>query len=338
MTIPRIAILGDGGWGTALALVLARKGISTTMWGAFPEYLEQMKCSRENAKFLPGITLPDAITFSADLESVVHEHTYFILAIPTIYLRHVLEKMSTFSLRGKYVISGVKGIEEKTFNLPSQIIHSFFPHVPLAVVSGPSHAEEVARAVPTCIVAAAEDGAYAKTIQELFMEARFRVYTSQDMAGVQLGGALKNVIAIAAGMCDGLGFGANTKAALLSRGLHEIVRLGVALGGRKETFFGLSGLGDLVTTCFSSYGRNRGVGERIAQGETITAILAQMQMVPEGVYTARSVFALTQKHRIDMPIATEVYRVLFEHKVPLDSMADLMMRDSKDEMTLYPGK
>ncbi|MBU1863322.1 MAG: NAD(P)-dependent glycerol-3-phosphate dehydrogenase [Candidatus Omnitrophica bacterium] len=328
----RIAILGDGGWGTALALVLARKGLSPTLWGVFPHYIEEIKITRENKKYLPRIKIPQTINFSSNLQQVVEQNDVLVVAIPTIYLRGILEKISTCNVSRKIVVSCVKGIENETLLTPSRIIHECLRDIKLAVLSGPSHAEEVARNIPTCVVATSENHAVAKKVQEIFMETRFRVYTSNDLIGVELGGALKNVIAIAAGLCDGLDFGANTKAALLSRGLQEIIRLGIVLGAKAETFFGLSGMGDLVTTCISSYGRNRSVGERIARGEKIKDIVGSMEMIAEGVKTTRSAFNLAEKHSIDMPITSEVYQVLYKNKSPLQSISDLMLRDSKDEI------
>ena len=332
MNKERIAILGDGGWGTALALVLSRKGMRPILWGAFPQYIKELKVTRENRKFLPGVTLPESIVLSSELEGAVNESDIIVIAIPTLFLRNVLEKLKKCSLDGKIVVSCAKGIENNTLLTPSQIIHTYLKDAHLTVLSGPSHAEEVARNIPTCVVITSEDKSIAEYVQSIFMEARFRVYTSSDVLGVELGGALKNIIAIAAGICDGLQFGSNTKAALLSRGLQEIIRLGTALGAEVETFFGLSGMGDLVTTCISPYGRNRAVGERIARGEKLEDILHSMEMIAEGVYTTRSAYDLAKRYNIEMPITLEVYRVLYENKDPLQSISDLMLRASKGEM------
>ena len=327
----RIAILGDGGWGTALALVLARKGLQPILWGAFPEYLDKMYSDRENKNFLPGITLPSLISFEHNLEKVISDNNIIVVAIPTAYLRSTAERITKINCKGKIFVSCTKGIEQNTLLTPYHILQKYVNNAEIAVLSGPSHAEEVARAVPTCVVVAAHDENVASEIQDVYMEERFRVYTSSDVIGLEYGGALKNVIAIAAGICDGLKFGSNTKAALLSRGLQEIVRLGCACGSQKETFFGLSGMGDLVTTCFSEFGRNRHVGERIGKGEKIKDILKSMQMVAEGVNTTKSAYALAEKHEVEMPIVTEVYRILYEDKDPLQSISDLMMRTSKSE-------
>jgi glycerol-3-phosphate dehydrogenase (NAD(P)+) len=332
MAHQKIAVLGDGGWGTALALVLSRKKIPVTVWGVFPNYLKEVESSRINSKFLPHIVLPREISFNADLQAVFEDNDIIIVAVPTAYLRITLEKVKNIKTSSKIIVSCTKGIENGSLLRPSEIIRSIFPEVAIAVLSGPSHAEEVAKNIPTCVVSSAESKETARLIQELFMEDRFRVYTTSDVIGVEMGGALKNVIAIAAGICDGLDFGSNTKAALLSRGLQEIVRLGNQMGACTETFFGLSGMGDLVTTCISQFGRNRFVGERIGRGEKLADILNSMEMVAEGVNTTRSAFDLSKKYAIEMPITREVFSLLFENKDPLESISDLMLRQSKDEM------
>jgi len=335
MNQKRISILGDGGWGTALALVLARQDIPSTIWGPSPEYLTELETTRHNRKFLPHIStpLPAEISFDPNLRRVVETSDILIITIPTAYLRSVLEKVRDLSFKDTRIVSCTKGIEKVTFLTPSRIIQDVLNVSGCIALSGPSHAEEVAHNIPTCVVAASSDREMGQEVQNLFMEKRFRVYTSDDVLGVELGGALKNIIAIAAGICDGLSFGSNTKAALLSRGLQEIVRFGVALGARTETFFGLSGMGDLVTTCISQYGRNRALGERIARGEKLDTIVSSTEMVAEGVYSTLSAYDQGRKLKIEMPITREVYNVLYENKDPLESISDLMLRDSKDEMT-----
>jgi glycerol-3-phosphate dehydrogenase (NAD(P)+) len=332
----KIAILGDGGWGTALAIVLSRKRIPVTLWGPFPDYLEELRTSRKNRKFLPHLTfpLPEEISFNADLKQVIASHDIIIAVIPTAYLRKVLSDCTKLDLSEKIFVSCTKGIEKESFLTPSGVIKDVLGISDTVVLSGPSHAEEVANHIPTCVVVASQAAEKSDEVQALFMEQMFRVYTSSDVLGVELGGALKNVIAIAAGICDGLSFGSNTKAALLSRGLQEVVRFGLARGAQKpETFFGLSGMGDLVTTCVSPFGRNRAVGERVARGEKIADIEGSMEMVAEGVYTTRSAYALAQDLKIEMPITQEVYKVLYDHKDPLESISDLMLRGSKNEMS-----
>lgn len=332
MSINRIAVLGDGGWGTALSLVLARKGFNPTLWSAFPEHVKEFQAKKENTHFLAGIPLPNNINFSSDLEKTVTTHDLIVVAIPTVYVRSTLARLTKEVLKEKVIVSCTKGIENSTLQTPLEIISELTSHCELVALSGPSHAEEVAKAVPTCVVVASYNERAALEVQETFMEPNFRVYTSKDVIGVELGGALKNVVALASGICDGLGFGSNTKAALISRGVQEIQRLGVALGAQSETFFGLSGMGDLVTTCFSAHGRNRKVGERIGKGEQLEEIVKSMKMVAEGVKTSLSAYRLAQKHSIDMPIIAEVYHVLYEGKDPKQSINDLMMRDSKNEM------
>lgn len=332
----KIAILGDGGWGTALALVLSRKAVPVTLWGPFSAYLDEMRSTKKNRKFLPHIDfpLPDEISFEGDIKRVISEHDIIVVVIPTAYLRTVLSECVDLDLKGKVFVSCTKGIEKGSFLTPSGIINDVLKITDTVVLSGPSHAEEVAKNVPTCVVVASRVPERSREIQTLFMEQMFRVYTSEDALGVELGGALKNVIAIAAGICDGLTFGSNTKAALLSRGLQEVVRFGMALGAQKpETFFGLSGMGDLVTTCVSPFGRNRAVGERIAGGEKVDDIVASMDMVAEGIYTTRSAYALSRDLNIEMPITQEVYSVLYENKDPLESISDLMLRGSKNEIS-----
>lgn len=328
----RIAVLGDGGWGTALSLLLDRKGCEAVLWSAFPDYAEVLKEKRENVKFLKGIPLPGSVAITADLDEAVTTSEMVIVAVPTQFLRNIIKQIRPESVKGKAVVSVAKGIEKKTLLCPSQIISGEIPSEKLAVLSGPSHAEEVARRLPCCVVVASKSGETAQQVQRILMDVSFRIYTSEDVIGVELGGAVKNVVAIAAGICDGLGFGSNAKAALLSRGLSEITRLGIALGARQSTFFGLSGLGDLVTTCISEYGRNRRVGELLGQGKRLEEILAGMEMVAEGIETARSVLELAAKQKIEMPIAKEVHRVLFEGKDPRQAVEELMLREPKMEM------
>lgn len=328
----KVTILGDGAWGTALACLLDRKGEDVILWSAFPEYVEVLREKHENVKFLPGIPLAKTIEFSSDLTDSVCKNEVIVFAIPTQYLRNVLYKMKGDEFTGKIIVSVAKGIEKNTLMRPSEVIVSKVKNARLAVLSGPSHAIEVARNMPTCAVIASKDRALAKQAQRVFMDGNFRVYTSEDIVGVELGGALKNVIAIAAGICDGLQFGSNAKAALLTRGLLEITRLGVRLGANPNTFFGLSGLGDLVTTCISESGRNRRVGQQVGEGKPIEDVLAGMQSVVEGVETTRSVIALAERQNLEMPIAREIYRVLFEKKDPRHAVGDLMLRDAKMEL------
>lgn len=328
----KISVIGDGGWGTALALHAYSCGHCVRIWSAFPDYAKQLNKKRENSKYLPGIVIPKKVEIIDDLEYAIVDADIIILAVPTQFVRGVLARIATMPTQGKILVNVAKGIENSTFLTPYEIMTDMLSEGDFAVLSGPSHAEEVARKVPTCVVVASKKKKTAECLQQALSSACFRVYTSEDMIGVEMGGALKNVIAIAAGMCDGLQYGSNTKAALLSRGLREITRLGVKMGAQAETFSGLTGLGDLVTTCFSPFGRNRAVGEKLAQGKTIKQVMDSMDMVAEGVRTAQSVEALARKKKIDMPICHEVYRVIYYRKSPRKALTDLMMRSPKAEV------
>lgn len=332
-TREQVAMIGDGGWGTALARLLHMKGQGVVLWGPFPEYIEVLREKRENVKFLKGIPLPDDLPLSADLIEAFDGATMMVVAIPTCYMRSVLERVRSHYPRGLPIVTIAKGIEEGTMMRGSQIIADVLEDVPLGMLFGPSHAEEVARGLPTTIVAASQEPELARRIQQTFMTQRFRVYTSADSVGVELGAALKNVIAIAGGICEGLGFGDNSKAALITRGLAEITRLGVALGAQRETFAGLTGLGDLITTCVSPFGRNRHVGVEMAKGLRLQDVIDEMGgKVAEGVLTTRAVCALAEKHGVEMPISREIHNVLFDGKDPKQAVSDLMMRDPKPEM------
>lgn len=328
-----VTILGDGGFGTALAVVNSRRGNDVLLWSVFPEYAQQLKSKRENIKFLPGVALSEDIGITSDIEEALAFSHIIILAIPTQFLRNVLHKVKEFDLQDKIFVSVAKGIEKKTGQRPSQIIKSILgENAHVAVLSGPSHAEEVARNMPSLVVIASEEHAVAKEIQETIGDTYFRVYVQTDVVGVEYGAALKNVIAIAAGICDGFNFGDNTKAGLLSRGLLEMARFGIRFGANPNTFFGLSGMGDLVTTCFSNHGRNLRVGRELAQGKKCKEILGSMEMVAEGVHTAEALHELSVRENIELPIINEVYKVLFEDKDPKQAVIDLLNRDAQDEM------
>lgn len=326
-----VAVIGDGGWGTALSVLLAGKGRIARLWGAFPDYVAEVRRRRENVRFLPGIPLPEGIELTADLAAAVAGAELIVVAVPSQFMRGVLRRLLPCLPRGVPIVSVAKGIENRTLLRPTQIITEVLGRVPVAALSGPSHAEEVARGLPTTVTVASRNVALARRVQETFMTDRFRVYTTSDVTGVELGGAVKNVVAIAAGICDGLGLGDNAKAALLTRGLAEMMRLGAALGARRATFAGLAGIGDLITTCMSPYGRNRAVGIQIAQGKSLAQILAGMAMVAEGVQTTLSVRALARRHGIEMPVTDQVYSVLFRGKDPRAAVRDLMRRAAKDE-------
>lgn len=333
----KVLVLGDGAWGTALAILLDKNGHRVTLWSNFPDYARHLAKGQENTRFLPGVKIPQAIRISADTDAVLKDINLVVMAVPTQYARDVLSRIRhhlrtpNSKLRTIPVISVAKGIENETLKRPSEIIAGVLGARRIGVISGPSHAEEVARGLPATVVAASRSIALTKEIQVAFMNERFRIYTNSDIIGVEMGGALKNIIAIAAGVCDGLRLGDNAKSALLSRGLVEIARLGTALGARKSTFFGLSGLGDLITTCISPFGRNREVGIRLGRGETLKKILGSMQKVAEGIWTTKSALALAKKYEVEMPVTTEVYNVLFKDKKPLTAVKDLMTRQPKSE-------
>ena len=328
-----ITVIGDGGWGTTLALLLNKNGARVKLWGVFPEYIESMKSKRENVKFLPGIKLPADISLTADLSEAAGDADILVLAVPSQYMRQVMIQIKDLKIgfADKIFVSVSKGIENKTLMRMSGVVREVLGPVKIGVLSGPTISYEVARGLPTTVVAASEDEKVAKEIQDLFMAENFRVYTNNDIVGVELGGSLKNVIAIAAGISDGLGFGVNTKSGLLVRGMVEIARLGIKMGARQETFYGISGLGDLVTTCVSSHGRNRWFGEEIGKGKKPREILKATEMVVEGAGTAESCHELCKKYDVEMPISEQIYAVIYEGKDPRIAVRELMTRERKAE-------
>jgi len=329
--IKKISIIGDGGWGTTLAIHLARKKYPLTLWGPFPRYTAQIAKTRENKKFLPGFKIPPQVRLTSDIDEAVLFGDLIVLAVPSEYLIGILSRIQTARYKGKIFVSVVKGIHPRSFKRMSEIILDYLPNVPLVVLSGPTIAGEVAHGIPTTAVAACRNKNLAVQVQKVFNSDTFRIYTNTDVAGVEIAGSVKNVIALACGICDGLKLGTNTKAAILTRGLAEITRLGVALGCRRGTFYGLAGLGDLATTCFSPHSRNRSVGEALGKGQKIRVILAHMDAVAEGVITAQAVYHLARKKKIVMPIVSEVYKIIFENKAVSQAMADLMGRSLKSE-------
>jgi len=331
MIIKKISIIGDGGWGTTLAVHLARQKYPVILWGHFSENIAQTARSRENKRFLPGIKIPRQVRLTCDINEAVLFGDLIVLSTPSEYLIDTLSKIQKTSYKNKIFVSVIKGIDPKSFKRMSEIIKDHLTKVPVVVLSGPTIAGEVAQRVPTTAVAACADHQLAAVIQKVFNSPTFRIYTNTDVIGVEFGGSVKNVIALACGICDGLGLGTNAKAAVLTRGLVEVTRLGVSLGARQETFYGLTGLGDLVTTCFSPDSRNRSVGEALGRGGKIKDVLAGMHAVAEGVVTARAVYHLAQKKKIAMPIVTEVYKIIFEKKAPQRAMYDLMNRSLKSE-------
>ena len=333
----RIAVMGDGGMGTACAIILATKAHhQVALWSAFPDYARVLADRRENPKYLPGVRIPESIAITADVEDAVRGAEMLVLAIPTVYMRATLERLHPHLRHSRPAVSVAKGIEEETFLRPSEIVHDVLDGRPVAALSGPSHAEEISRMLPATVVAACGDLSLARRVQDVFSTDRLRVYTNLDIIGVELAGALKNIIGIAAGICDGLGFGDNAKAALLSRALVEITRFGVAMGAEARTFYGLAGIGDMITTCISPHGRNRYVGHQIGSGRTLAEVVSHMDQVAEGVTTTRAVYELAERLDVDMPITTEVYRVLFEDKPPLAAVTELMLRQPKAEADGLP--
>ena len=325
------AVLGSGGWGTAVAVLLAQNPAHRVrLWSAHPENAAKIRASRENERLLPGVKIPDSVEVTGDEAEAVQGADLWVTAIPTAYLRGTLARFAGVRKADVSVVSLTKGVEVGTFRRPSEIISELLKTENVAVLSGPSHAEEVARGLPTSLVVAASDWELAARVQRHFGTDRFRVYTNGDLIGVELAGALKNVIGIAAGVGDGLGFGDNAKAALLTRGLVEMTRFGVAHGAEPATFHGLAGTGDLITTCFSPHGRNRRVGYRLGKGEALADVLAGPQ-VAEGVLTSKSVHERATRSGIDAPIMTSVYQLLHEGKPPLAAVQDLMTRSLKQE-------
>ncbi len=326
----RIAVIGDGGWGTALAISALRAGSDVALWSAFPDYAAKFAASRENTKFLPGVSVPEEITITADAAEALSGAELVISAVPTQFVRETVSRVAGSLPAEGVVASASKGLERGTLKRPSEILTDVVAGRPVAVLSGPSHAEEVARGLPASIVAAAADEAVAARVQSLVMGPMLRIYTSTDVVGVEFGAALKNVIALAAGAADGLELGDNAKAALITRGIVELARLGGALGARSETFWGLSGLGDLVVTCASRHSRNRAVGECLGRGEKLEEILASTEKVAEGVPTTEAVLELAAKHNVELPIAEAVGRVL-AGKCPREEVSRLMSRAAKSE-------
>jgi glycerol-3-phosphate dehydrogenase (NAD(P)+) len=327
----KITIIGDGAMATVCALLLHGKNHKVTLWSVFPEYARQMAQTRENSKFLPGFSIPTAVRITSEANIAFAGPEIIINAVPCQYLRSVWSTLAPLAPKNAIYVSVTKGIENNTLLRPTQILNEFLGPVEIVALSGPSIALEVARNLPATLVAAAPKVENARIVQSIFAGTSLRVYTNDDIVGVELAGAMKNVIAIAAGMVDGLQVGDNAKAALLTRGLVEITRLGIALGARKETFSGLAGLGDLVTTCISPHGRNRRLGELIGRGFTLDQALQQIQSVVEGVATTKSVLDLAKKHLIEMPLTQAVGDILFQAKTPAQAIRELMARQLKEE-------
>jgi glycerol-3-phosphate dehydrogenase (NAD(P)+) len=330
----KISVLSDGGWGTALAMVLCDNGHEVTLWGPFPDYIDEMRRTRRNERFLKGVELPAALTLESDLGRACAGASIVVLAAPSQFLRKLLDGLSAVPRASDLIYLNVaKGIETGTCMRASEMVAEKLGAVRYAILSGPSHAEEVSRRVPTAVMVASKDAAAALTVQQAFMNPYLRLYTSDDVVGAELGGALKNVLALAAGVLDGMGLGDNTKAALMTRGIVEMARLGQALGGRAETFSGLSGIGDLIVTCISRHSRNRHVGEELGKGRKLADIQREMGMVvAEGVNTADGAYALARRAGVETPIIDEVYASLYRDKDPRQAVRELMTREAKPEI------
>ena len=329
----KIGTIGAGSWGTALSWLLANNGHSVVVWSALADEISMLRDYRENRSKLPGVILPDSVSFTTELKEAMEGTDLLVLAVPSPFTRSTAKQMKDLVAEGQIIVNVAKGIEEGTLMTLSQIIEQEVPQADVAVLSGPSHAEEVGKGLPTTIVAGAKTKSTAEYVQNLFMSPVFRVYTSPDVLGIELGAALKNVVALAAGIADGLGYGDNTKAALITRGITEIARLGTAMGGRFETFCGLSGIGDLIVTCASMHSRNRRAGILIGKGYTMEEAMKEVKMVVEGVYSAKAAMGLAEKYGIQLPIIEQVNEVLFNGKPAADAVRDLMLRDKKIEIS-----
>lgn len=333
----KIGVIGSGTWGTALAVLLTGNGHEVELWSAVPAEVEALTATRRHPN-LGDTPIPEKIRVTGDLEQAMKDKELLVLSVPSVYVRETAHRMAPFLKEGQVITNVAKGIEDTTLKNLSEIIEEELPAARVTVLSGPSHAEEVSRGLPTTCVAGAHRRQDAELVQNLFMSPVFRVYTSPDMLGIELGGALKNVIALAAGIADGLGCGDNTKAALITRGIAEITRLGTAMGGSPETFSGLTGIGDLIVTCASMHSRNRRAGILIGKGYTMDEAMKEVKMVVEGVYSARAARALSKKYQMSMPIVEQVNEVLFDGKPAKDALYDLMLRDRRAENALLEWK
>ena len=332
----KISVLGAGSWGTAIALLLYNNGHEVTLWSALADEVAMLCEKREHESKLPGVRLPEKMEITADLEKSLSDPDVAVLAVPSPFTRSTAHQMAPFTRDGQVIVNVAKGVEEQTLMTLSEIISEEIPQADVCVLSGPSHAEEVGKGIPTTCVISAGKRETAEYLQGIFMSPVFRVYTTPDILGVELGGALKNVIALAAGTADGLGYGDNTKAALITRGIAEIARLGTKMGARIETFYGLSGIGDLIVTCASVHSRNRKAGYLMGKGYTMKEAMDEVKMVVEGVYSAKAAKSLAEKYQVEMPIIEEVNKVLFEDKPAAEAVQDLMLRDKKVETPMLP--
>lgn len=327
----KIGILGAGSWGTALAILLNQNGHQVSLWSIMKDEVDMLLTHREHIKNLPGVKISETIEITSDEALCIKDKELLVFAVPSKFVRSTAERVKTMITEAQILVNVAKGLEDVTLYTLAEVLEDVFPKNQVLVLSGPSHAEEVAKNIPTSVVVASEHREVVKVVQTVFMNERFRVYGSQDLIGIEMGGALKNVIALAAGISDGLGFGDNTKAALMTRGMAEISRLGEAMGAKTSTFNGLSGMGDLIVTCTSVHSRNRRAGILIGQGHSLDEALKEVGMVVEGVNAAAAALALAKKHNIEMPIIEQVNEVLFGGKSPKDAVVELMMRDKKFE-------
>jgi len=327
----KVSILGAGTWGTALAILLANKGNEVTIWTKIENEAKALNENRKEVKNLPGAQLPEQVKITLDLEEACTDNEVIVMAVASPYIRATAHSAAPFIKKGQIIVNVSKGIEDGTLYTLSEVLKDEIPQADIAVLSGPSHAEEVSRGIPTTIVVGSETQLTAKLIQDVFMTEVFRVYISPDIIGIELGASLKNVIALAAGIVDGLGFGDNTKAALMTRGIAEISRLGMTMGGKLETFAGLSGIGDLFVTCTSVHSRNWRAGNLMGQGKTMEEAMKEVNQVVEGVNSAKAALALARKYKVEMPIVEQINMVLFEGKTTRDAVADLLMRDRRTE-------
>lgn len=327
----KVSVIGAGSWGTALAILLEKNGHHVTLWSHREEEAKELAKIREHKSKLPGVQIPEGIEITGDLENALTEKEVIVFAVPSVAVRSTARKVAPYIKKGQLIVNVAKGIEETTLMTLTDIIEEEIPGAKGCVLSGPSHAEEVSRGLPTTCVVGAKDKETAEFLQNIFMNPVFRVYISPDILGIELGGALKNVIALAAGTADGLGYGDNTKAALITRGITEIARLGISMGAKADTFYGLSGIGDLIVTCASKHSRNRKAGYLMGQGRSMRQAMDEVNMVVEGVYSAKAGLALSQKYKVEMPIIEQVNKVLFEGKAPADAVRELMVRDKKIE-------
>ena len=328
----RISVIGSGGWGTAIAKLLCENGHDVTLWSWKKEESEAICRYRENKEFLPGVILPDTIHYTWDAKTAVQNQDLIVLSLPSHAIRSTLKGMASFIPENQPVVNLSKGLEDDSLKRLSEVISEELPTARVAVLSGPSHAEEVGKGIPTTVVASSQDHALCLMIQDAFISPVFRVYTNPDIIGVELGGAMKNVIALCAGVIDGMGFGDNTKAAMMTRGMVEIRRLGLAMGGLESTFNGLTGFGDLIVTCTSAHSRNHRAGVLIGQGKTPKEAIEEVHMVVEGVRAAKAGYLLAQKLGVEMPIVTNAYQMLFENKSPKQAIYELMTRTKKTEV------